>query len=172
MISPIFWDFWPLPPPCHPFLLDRLMEWHHLLADPPTLLSGWRHLWTAPNTLKRVLHWPSFVVWVLALVTLISALKEDVHEDRYRSACQMDDEEWCFCQKKMGETCFGLLEIIFCWRGKKRVVIVVVSFILSKKFLPPSTTSTLYISDEIGFISSCSTQTLFIKVYQEASQLC
>ena len=35
--------------PLSPILLNRLMEEHHLLAHPPSPLSGWRHLWMAPN---------------------------------------------------------------------------------------------------------------------------
>ena len=49
MPLPIFWDIWPLPAPLSPILLNRLMEEHHLLADPPFHLSGWRHLWMAPK---------------------------------------------------------------------------------------------------------------------------
>ena len=49
MTSAIFWDFWLLPHPCHPFyqiaLWSNVTFWH----IPPSFLSGLRYLWTAPT---------------------------------------------------------------------------------------------------------------------------
>ena len=55
MTSPIFWNFWTLPAPLLPILLNMLMEKRYLLADPPSPLSGWRHLWMAPNQLLSII---------------------------------------------------------------------------------------------------------------------
>ena len=49
MTSAIFWDFWLLPHPCHPFyqiaLWSNVTFWH----IPPSFLSGLRYLWTVPT---------------------------------------------------------------------------------------------------------------------------
>ena len=49
MTTPILLDFWPHPPPCYPFY--RLGLWSNITfcQIPPPPLSGWRHLWRAPN---------------------------------------------------------------------------------------------------------------------------
>ena len=42
-----FWDFWSLPPPCHPFYYVPLWSNVIFLQIPPPP-SGWCHLWMAP----------------------------------------------------------------------------------------------------------------------------
>ena len=50
MISPIFWDFWPLHPHCHPVgLWSNVTFWRI-----PLPLSWWCHLWMTPTPILMI----------------------------------------------------------------------------------------------------------------------
>ena len=48
----LFFAIFDSPSPLSPILLNRLIEKRWLLADPPSSLSGWRHLWTASKWVR------------------------------------------------------------------------------------------------------------------------
>ena len=81
------------PFPLSLILLKRLMEWRHLLADTPSLLSGWHHLWMDPFRIDDPICWSIYMEKMNLLKTYLGILWGSVN---YRF-CILKLKPWAKC---------------------------------------------------------------------------
>ena len=88
-----FFEIFDPPLPLPLILLKRLMEWRHLLADTPSLLSGWHHLWMDPFRIDDPICWSIYMEKMNLLKTYIGTLWGSVN---YRF-CILKLKPWAKC---------------------------------------------------------------------------